>query len=428
MRLAITGTGVISPIAISSDGFVEALLAGRRGIRPAPWSSETAPALFGRVHDDFDAGDWLDDRLVRGTDGFARFALAACDQAVAGAGLGRVTGPDRTEVDAELDPLRTAVVHGTSMGGLFSLGKAQWRLDTEGPEAVDPKTQIKIWCNMAAAQICMRYGLHGPSMTVTTACASSLDALGTAAMYLEAGLADVALVGATEGGYTCDGPDEEGFVLATSAAEASYGMSSGAVDPSRAMLPFDAERAGIVSGEGSAFLVLETEAHAAGRGAQIQGWLTGYASLADGHHPSSPEPSGRWEARVMELAQRSARRSPTEIDAVVAHATGTPKGDQAEIRAINQVFVDGGNDRLAVTGLKGHTGHTGASSGAMNAIAALHAIGGGGLVNVAGTTTLDPEIRFDVVLDRPRPVGASIVQVNSFGFGGQNASIVLEGS
>lgn len=426
MHVAITGTGVVSPIAVSSPAFVEALLRGERGIRPAPWSTQEAPALFGRVHDGFDARAHLDDRLVRGTDGSARFALTACDEAVERAGLGRLVPGDEPTFESELDPLRTAVVHGTSMGGLFSLGKAQWRLEREGPEAVDPKTQIKIWCNMAAAQICMRHGLHGPSMTVTTACASSLDAMGTAAMYLEAGLADVALVGATEGGWTCDHPDEEDFVLATSAAEVSYGMSTGSLDPARSMLPLDAERAGIVSGEGSAFLVLETADHAERRGAPILGWLTGYASLADGHHPSSPEPNGRWEARVMELALASAGRSPTEIDALVAHATGTPKGDQAEIRAINAVFAEAGNERLTVTGLKGHTGHTGASSGAMNTIAALHALGGGDLVNIAGTTTPDPEIRFDVVLDRPRSLDVAVAQVNSFGFGGQNASVVLE--
>jgi 3-oxoacyl-[acyl-carrier-protein] synthase II len=140
----------------------------------------------------------MDERVVRGTDGFARFALAAAAQAVADAGLAH---------DGALDPFRTGVVHGTSMGGLFSLGKAQWMFDRHGAEAVDPKTQIKIWCNMAAAQICMHYALHGPSMTITTACASSLDALGTGAMYLQADLADVVLVGATEGGYTCDSPE-----------------------------------------------------------------------------------------------------------------------------------------------------------------------------------------------------------------------------
>jgi 3-oxoacyl-[acyl-carrier-protein] synthase II len=417
VRIAVTGMGVVSPVGLSVDDFDAALLAGRLGIRPAPWATPEVPALFGRVDDAFVATDWMDERVVRGTDGFARFALAAVVQAVADAGL---------ECDGALDPFRTGVVHGTSMGGLFSLGKAQWMFDHRGAEAVDPKTQIKIWCNMAAAQICMHFALHGPSTTITTACASSLDALGTAAMYLQADLADVMLVGATEGGYTCDSPEEEGFVLATSAAEIAYGMSSGSADPTRAMLPFAADRAGIVSGEGSAFFVLETAEHAAARGARVHAWLTGYASLADAHHPSSPEPNGRWEARVMELAHKSAAVDPTEVDVVVAHATGTPKGDEAEIRALNHVFVDTGNDDVVVTGLKGHTGHTGASSGGMNLIAGVRAMHGGRVTNVAGTAVLDPEIRFDVALHEPRSVDLRVLQVNSFGFGGQNASIVVQ--
>ena len=417
MRIAITGMGVVAPIGLSVESFEAGLLAGRLGIRAAPWSTPERPSLFGRVDDAFVATDWMDERVVRGTDGFARFALAACAQAVTDAGL---------DGEGALDAFRTAVVHGTSMGGLFSLGKAQWMYDRHGADAVDGKTQIKIWCNMAAAQICMRYDLHGPSMTVTTACASSLDALGTAAMYLESGLADVALVGATEGGYTCDSPDETSFVLATSAAEIAYGMATGGADPARAMLPFAADRAGIVSGEGSAFFVLETAAHAAARGARVHAWLTGYASLADAYHPSSPEPSGRWEARVMELAQRAAGVSPTEVDVLVAHATGTPKGDEAEIRALNTVLVDAGNDHVVVTGLKGHTGHTGASSGGMNVIAGIRAMHGGRLAHVAGTTTLDPEIRFDVALHEPRAVDVHVLQANSFGFGGQDASVVVQ--
>jgi 3-oxoacyl-[acyl-carrier-protein] synthase II len=416
MRIAVTGMGVVSPVGLSVDGFDAALLAGRLGIRPAPWSSPEAPALFGRVDDAFVATDWMDERVVRGTDGFARFALAAAMQAVADAGL---------DSDA-LDTFRTGVVHGTSMGGLFALGKAQWMFDHHGAGAVDPKTQIKIWCNMAAAQICMHYGLHGPSMTVTTACASSLDALGTAAMQLDAGLADVVLAGATEGGYTCDSEEEKSFVLATSAAEVSYGMGSASTDPARAMLPFAADRAGIVSGEGSAFFVLETAEHAARRGARVHAWLTGYASLADAHHPSSPEPHGTWETRVMELAQRSAGVEPTDVDVLVAHATGTPKGDEAEIRALNKVFVETGSDRVVVTGLKGHTGHTGASSGGMNLIAGVRAMHGGRITNVAGTTVLDPEIEFDVALHEPRSVDTRVLQVNSFGFGGQNASVIVQ--
>lgn len=416
MRIAMTGWGAVSPLGVGVDALCEGLLAGEVAIRPAPWVApdDPEPQLLGSVHDSFDAAEWMDDRVVRGTDGFARWAIAACAQALGHAGL-----------EGRLDQLRTAVVHGTSMGGLTALAKAQWAYDTKGPEAVDPKTMIKIWPNMAAAQICMRYDLHGPSLTVTTACASSLDALGSAAQLISSGLADVALVGGTEGGFTYDGGDE-GFIPGTTFAGASYGMSTPSVDPYKAMLPFDAHRSGIVSGEGSAWFVLESEAHAAARGAEVLAWLRGYGSLADAHHPSSPEPTGRWEARAMELAQASAGIAPGEVDALVAHATGTPKGDDAEIAALNRIFVDGaGRGDLPVTSIKGHTGHTGASAGAMGLMAGVWAMHHGRFPNVAGTTELDPEVRFDVVLDEPRSLRVETLQVNAFGFGGQDASVLV---
>ena len=124
----------------------------------------------------------------------------------------------------------------------------------------------------------------------------------------------------------------------------------------------------------------------------------------------------------MERAQASAGLDASAIDALVAHATGTPKGDAAEIRALNQTFSD---TDVVVTGLKGHTGHTGASSGAMNIIAGLGAMAGGQLTHIAGTTTLDAEIDFDVAIGQPRSVDVEHLQVNSFGFGGQNASVII---
>ncbi|MPY91511.1 MAG: beta-ketoacyl-[acyl-carrier-protein] synthase family protein [Acidimicrobiia bacterium] len=413
MRIAITGTGAVSPLGVGADVLCEALLAGEVGIRRLPWRPPEDPSLLGTLHDSFDPRDWMDERVIRGTDPFARIGLAATAQALRQAGL-----------EDALDQLRTAVVVGTSIGGSHSLTHGQWAFDTKGAEAVDGKLMIQIWPNMAASQICMRYDLHGPSLTVTTACASSLDALGTAARFIEAGLADVAITGGIEGAR--DPASDPAYEPATSAAESSYGMSTPSVDPKRAMLPFDANRTGIVSGEGAAFLVLESEAHARARGAEVLGWVRGYGSLADGYHPSSPEPSGRWEARAMELAQADAGIAPADVDAVIAHATGTPKGDAAEILALNGVFVDGaGRDDLVVTGLKGNTGHTGASAGAMNILAGMWAMRHGRLPNVAGTTDLDPTVRFDVVLHEPRSVDLEVLQVNAFGFGGQDASVLV---
>ncbi len=411
MDLAITGLGTVAPIGLSAEELCDSLLAGAVGIRSAPWSELTGGGLYAAVDDRFDPGDWMDERVVAGTDGNARFALAASSQALGDANLG----------PSQLDPRRTGVVHGTSMGGHFALSRAQFDFDRGGASAVDRKTQIKIWTNMAAAQICLAHGLHGISTTVATACASSLDALGTAALYLEAGRADVVLVGATEGGYVCD-PGQEHFVPAVSAAEQSYGMRQAEEDPLRALLPFAADRAGIVSGEGSAFFVLETASHAAARGARVRAWLRGVGSLADAYHPSSPEPEGRWEQEVMEQAQRQAGVAPSDIDALYAHATGTPKGDDAEIRALNRVF-DG--TETVVTGIKGHTGHTGAASGAMSIISGIAAMERGALPAIAGTSIPDPAIEFDVALGSARTLQVETFQVNSFGFGGQNASAVV---
>jgi 3-oxoacyl-[acyl-carrier-protein] synthase II len=154
--LAVTGTGAVSPLGVSAPELCEALLAGRVGIRPAPWAApeDPTPDLFGAVDDRFDATAWADKGVVAGSDGFAHFALAAAAQAIESAGLARD--------GARLDPLRTAIVHGTSMGGLHALMRAQRAYEHGGAAAVDPKTMIQIWPNMAAAQLAMRYGCTAP--------------------------------------------------------------------------------------------------------------------------------------------------------------------------------------------------------------------------------------------------------------------------
>jgi 3-oxoacyl-[acyl-carrier-protein] synthase II len=270
----------------------------------------------------------------------------------------------------------------------------------------------------------MRYGIHGPSLTVTTACAASLDALGNAARLLQAGHADVVIAGGTDGGITLAGGGADGdFVPATFHTAYLYGMAARSSDPRRAMLPFDVKRRGIVVGEGSAMMVLERGELARARGARVLGYLRGYGTLADAYHPSAPEPSGKWEARAMELALADAGIGADRVDALLAHATGTPKGDTAEIRAINRVHGDR-SQPLPVASIKGHIGHSGAASGAMALVAGLLGMAEGRFTHTANTDEPDPEARFDVVVRSPRAIDVSMLQVNAFGFGGQNASIV----
>lgn len=412
--VVITGRGAVSPLGTSVPSMVAGLLSNEVAVRPAPWTDggDGAFAWWTAVHG-FQPLDWMDERVEAGTDLFAQFALAAAHQAVSEAGL------------SVFDPRRTAVVHGTSMGGMRALLKGQHQLERSGSAAIDRKTVIKIWPNMAAAQIAMRYGLHGPQITVCTACASSIDAIGTAARLIAEGRADVAIAGGTEGGFPLASGERDGdFVPVNFYCQARFGMESGAPDRLRAILPFDRARAGIVTGEGSAMVVLERAGHARRRGAVALAEVVGYASLADGYHPSSPDPTGEWEAAAMADAICDADIAAGDVGALIAHGTGTPKGDTAEIRAINAVH--GGRVKaLPVTSLKGHLGHTGASSGAMGVVAGITALTEGCLPNTAGTSDVDPEADFHVVTGQPIPVDASFVQVNAFGFGGQDSSLVL---
>jgi 3-oxoacyl-[acyl-carrier-protein] synthase II len=160
--VVITGTGAVSPLGTGVPALIKGLLGNEVAVRPAPWAGPGAPAAWWTAVPDFRPLEWMSEQVEAGTDLFAQFALAAAEQAVRQAGL------------ATFDPRRTAVVHGTSMGGMRALAKGQYQLDMAGPDAIDRKTVIKIWPNMAAAQIAMRYGLHGPQITVCTACASCL--------------------------------------------------------------------------------------------------------------------------------------------------------------------------------------------------------------------------------------------------------------
>lgn len=413
MRVAITGSGGVTPIGIGAQGFLEGWRAGVCGITRAPWAVHSPiPLLAAPVAGGFDPVSILGERVTAGTDRCAQYAIVAAEEALEQAGL---HGP------AALDPMRTAVVDGTAAGGMHAIMLGQHRFDAQGIEGIPAKTMLAGQANMAAAQIAIRHELHGPQRTVTTACASALDALGTGVDLLELGRADVALCGGSDSAAVTD---VEGFVPVFSIAGRVFGMETPELDPERAVLPFDPARRGIVFGEGAAWFVLETVEHSEARGARPLAWVLGVGSCADSYHPSSPEPSGRWQAHAMELALADAGIEPDQVDFVMAHATGTPKGDLAEARALEQVF-----SRCAVpppvTALKGHTGHTGGSSGAMSILAALDVLRTGRLEPVRGTTAVDPEAEIDVVLGSPRSIRAEIGLVNAFGFGGQNASIVI---
>jgi 3-oxoacyl-[acyl-carrier-protein] synthase II len=407
-QVAIIGTGVVSPFGLSVSGFFEGLATGVSKIREHPSIRDDMPSGFSAPIEGFVASEWVDPVVEEGSDRFTHLALAASQMALADAGV------------TELDPLRTAIVIGTSMGGTRSLLRAQHLFESQGPEAVPRKVSIQIWPNMAAAQIAMKHKLHGPSLTICTACAASIDAVGNAARLIQSGMADMAITGGAEGG----GGDQD-FVPATAVAGRTYGMSTKSKQAETACMPFDRDRTGVAGGEGCGFLILEELERAKKRGADIKGIIAGYATAADAYHPSSPDPSGEWEALVIRGALEEADLPKgRKVSAVYAHGTGTPAGDIAEIHAINDVYKDYERYPL-VTSLKGAIGHSGGSAASLNMVVGLEGMKRGGVVPTASTRNVDPECNFDVVLGKATDCDVDVLQFNGFGFGGQNASLIV---
>lgn len=403
--VAVTGIGVVSPIGTGLEAFSAGLSAARCKAGLTPWADEAALSnLWVSWIDDFEPERWMPRQVADGADRFAQLGLAAAVQAVEHAGLA-----------APPDPQRTATVMGTAFGGLETIAGAQHDLDAHGPEAVLRKFQIKAWANMAAAQIALRWKLHGPLLTISAACASSLDAVGIAAEMITSGRADYAVAGGSDGART--------RLQVLSALK--YQLSVPHPDPSfAACRPFAIDRGSVMPGEGAGAVFLERLDLARARGARIWGLIRGYASLSDAFHVTSPDPDATWHIKAMQMAIAQAALEPDKIDAVVAHGTGTRLGDAAEIAGINAVFGTHA-ERLKVTSIKGHIGHSGGAAGIMSLVAGLASMDQQALVPTANTRDVDPAARFRVVLDQPAPGPMSAVQVNAFGFGGQNASLIL---
>ncbi len=406
-HVAITGLGVISSIGHNVKDFNQSLVDGTVAASPAPWK-EGHENIWMSLIEGFDASEWMEDRVVRNSAPFSHYAIAAAAQAVEDSGI------------EAFDPVRTAVVIGSALGGVDSYADDQERLDEGGPDAISPKFMVNSLLNMPAAHLALRFGLHGPQLAIATACASSHDAMGIAARMIESGEIDVAITGGTDCAIS---------PLVFFGARNNK-MFTPQPDPYKTCRPFNVERFGVMLGEGAGMFVLERAERARERGATIYGRLRGYATLADGYHPSSPEPEGRWEQRVMEMALESAALpgGADDVDAVVAHGTGTPVGDIAELAALNRIYGRRSTP-MRVMSPKGNFGHPHGPAGALGLLVGLYSMRENALMPTAGTydnADLMPEVdALHAVINEPAPGRLDTLQVNAFGFGGQNSSLVV---
>jgi 3-oxoacyl-[acyl-carrier-protein] synthase II len=385
--VVITGRGAVTSLGEGADPFFDALLERRSGIVDGVGAAT-----------EFDPERWMTPKEARRSDRFSQMAIAAAQQAW-----------DEARPDG-LDPERGAVVLGTGIGGLETMQRNVQAFLEEGERAVSPMFVPMMMPNAAAGLIAMRYGLEGPGWSLASACATGGHAIGEAKRMIERGDADLVLAGGTEAALT-------------SVCLAAF-KRMGATSRSGVSRPFDAERDGFVMGEGAAVLVLEAEEHARARGATIHGRVAGYGASNDAFHITMPHEEGRGAIKAMRSALRDAGAEPGDIGYVNAHGTSTPFNDKIETLAIKAVF--GADDAPPVSSTKSAIGHLLGAAGAVEAVASLGAIQRGLLPPTLNLEHPDPECDLDYVPDGPREApGLKAVVSNSFGFGGQNAALVL---
>lgn len=405
-RVVITGMGVISCLGQTVTEFWENLVAGRSGIGQITLCDTTGyPTTIAGEVKDWNPEAYIERREARRMARFSQFAVAAAKQAVAQAGL---------DLDRE-DRTRIGVILGNGNGGYPNIDEAMRTIVEKGGMRVDPFFLPKSLPNMAAAQIALQLGLKGYNSTVVTACAAGTQAIGDAMEVLRRGRMEVMLTGGTEAGIS---------QLGLAAFCVMRAMSTRNDEPERASRPFDKDRDGFVPAEGAAVFVLETLEHALARGARILAEVAGAAATADAYHLVAPCADGEGAARAIRWALEDAGVRPEEVDYINAHGTSTPLNDVAETIAIKAVLGEHAY-QVPISSTKSMIGHALGASGALETVAAVKSIETGIIHPTINYETPDPECDLDYVPNVARRADVRVVLKNSFGFGGQNACLVL---
>ena len=397
---AITGIGLITPAGIGVEKNWKRIV---EGVTTATLDSELTglPVEIScrvpgfKLSDLTVANPWQWDR-------YSQFGLIAALEAVQDAGL----TPGQWKDDS-----RVAVIIGSGAGGTATLEAQHKAMLEDGPAGLSSLTLPMGLLNMAAGQVAIELGARGPCFAPCSACASGASAIGLARDLLRSGVADIVIAGGTEAPITP-------FYVS---AFARMRALSRQADPSVASRPFDAERDGFVIGEGAGIFVMETEAHARARGARIHAKLIGYGGSADAHHVTTPHPEGRGAKLAMMAALHDADVSPSSVDYVNAHGTSTPGNDVVESAAIESLF----GSRVAVSSTKGVTGHLLGAAGAIEAAYTVLALKYGVIPPTANLTNPDSKINVDLVYKSARQQQGRFALSNSFGFGGQNVSLLI---
>ncbi|MCE5199009.1 beta-ketoacyl-ACP synthase II [bacterium] len=403
-RVVITGLGAITPLGNTVEEFWEGLKACKNAIAPIThFDACEHPTKIAAEVRNFVATDYVDAKLARRMDTFVQYAVAASLMAVKDSGI---------EVTEENAPRMGALI-GSGIGGVETWETQQTVLMQSGPRRVSPFFVPMLIANMASGLVAILTGFKGPNMAVVTACATASHSTGEAWHMIKRGDADVMLAGGAEAAIrplSCAG-------FCTMKA-----MSTNNNDPEHASRPFDKDRDGFVMGEGSGVLLLEELEHAKARGAKIYAEVVGYGCSADAYDMVANIPDGAY--RSMKNALNRAGLEPEKIDYINAHATSTPVGDSGETNAIKMAFGDHAY-KLMVSSTKSMVGHLLGAAGAVESIACIKAITDGVIPPTRNLCEPDPQCDLDCVPNEAREATVEYAMNNSFGFGGQNATLIF---
>ncbi|MFJ9380075.1 beta-ketoacyl-[acyl-carrier-protein] synthase family protein [Streptomyces sp. NPDC101455] len=400
--VSVTGLGLITPAGVGREETWKGVLSGRSAGATDPELKGCAVDLSCRIPlmtpEQARIGGGKAWRMGR----FSQFAVLAAREAVA---------------DARLDPAgwdgaRVAVVIGSGLAGAAHLEDQTVRHHQGGPELVSPALVPMLIPNMAAGEVSLDLGAHGPSLATETACASGASALAVARGLLLAGLCDIAVAGGTEAAVT---------PVIASGFQRMGALSSRVDEPAAASRPFAADRDGFVISEGAAILVLEREADARARGQRRYARLAGAGQTSDAHHPTAPAPGGVHAEAALRSALAEAGLGPADVDHVNAHGTSTPLNDLTEAELIARVLPH----RPSVTAAKGVMGHSLGAAGAIEAALTALTVHRSTVPPIANLTPDNLPFDLDCVTGAPREQRVRAAVSHSFGFGGHNVVLLL---
>lgn len=404
--VAVTGMGVVSPNGVGNAEFHAAQLAARSGVdtitRYECADDDVRVAGEVRLPDELT----LERREQVRADRCTQLAAAAAALAVDDADM---------SVEGQIDLERTGVSIGSAMGGATAIEDNLLAYFKSGPRAVRSRGIPMSMNNSASAWVAIRYGITGPCLAVSTACASGADAIVSAYQMIASGEVDVVLAGGAEAPVVRS-------VVSGFAKMGALSTRNG--EPAGASRPFSKDRDGFVIAEGAAVLLLESEAHARARGARVHAYLSGYGRSSDAHHATMPHPEGIGARQALRRALRSADAQPCDVGMVNSHGTSTPLNDIAEAVAIRDVFGSA-TDSVPVTATKSLIGHSLGAAGAIEAVATVQALAASTVPPTANVDDLDPEIDLDVVRGTPRRGSMALALSNSFAFGGHNVVLAF---